>query len=221
MVYLLRLTRNHEGGGRAKERAIHLELISGRKSSQEPAPGRSRMSRGQTLAACLVLALLACTGCQARITDALVSKEDRALFPIATPFGFGPDGHIEITLKDLQPWHRTGEGVADPDLARMGFFLTTSEAQTLLEFDLSQVGTPSSLGMPRRGSREPPRTYLDWLSDQPIQAAGRSRHACTGPAQRIVLCCALRKVFLSMRPEDQMVSRPHVLTVLNATRLPR
>jgi hypothetical protein len=83
-----------------------------------------------------------------------VSKEDRALFPIATPFGFGPDGHIEITLKDLQPWHRTGDGVPDPDLSRMGFFLTTSEAQTLLEFDLSQVGTPL---IPRHAPSRLPR----------------------------------------------------------------
>ena len=101
------------------------------------------MLRDRTLAACVVLAVLACSGCQARITDAIVSKEDRALFPIATPFGFGPNGHINITLKDLQPWHRTGD-VRDPNLARMGFFLTTSEAQTLLEYDLSQVGPPPS-----------------------------------------------------------------------------
>ncbi len=103
------------------------------------------MLRSRALAACVALALLACSGCQARITDAIVSKEDRALFPIATPFGFGPNGHIDITLKDLQPWHRTGENVPDPNLSRMGFFLTTSEAQTLLEYDLSQVSPPPSV----------------------------------------------------------------------------
>ena len=126
-----------------KDQSTRLEPISGREDFQHPAPGRPRMSRSQTLAVCLALALLAGTGCHARITDAIVSKEDRALFPIATPFGFGPDGHIEITLKDLQPWHRTGDDVPDPNLGRMGFFLTTSESQTLLEFDLSQVGGPS------------------------------------------------------------------------------
>ena len=36
----------------------------------------------------------------------------------------------------------------DPNLGRMGFFLTTSEAQTTLEFDLSQVApSPRSLPM--------------------------------------------------------------------------
>jgi len=110
-----------------------------------PRRGARTMLRSRALAACVALALLACSGCQARITDAIVSKEDRALFPIATPFGFGPNGHIDITLKDLQPWHRTGENVPDPNLSRMGFFLTTSEAQTLLEYDLSQVSPPPSV----------------------------------------------------------------------------
>jgi hypothetical protein len=75
----------------------------------------------------------------ARITEAIVTKDDRSLFPIASPFGFGLDGHIDLTVTGFQPWHHSGEGVPDPKLNRMGFFITASEAQTLLEFDLAQA----------------------------------------------------------------------------------
>ncbi len=64
----------------------------------------------------------------------------QSLFAIATPFGFGRDGRVEIGISDFQVWHQAGHGVPDPDVKRMGFFITTSDAQTLLEFDLSQVG---------------------------------------------------------------------------------
>ena len=48
---------------------------------------------------------------------------------------------MEIGIRnDFQVWHQAGHGVPDPDVKRMGFFITTSDAQTLLEFDLSQVG---------------------------------------------------------------------------------
>ena len=87
------------------------------------------MSRSQALTACVALALLACSGCQAITIHANLSKDTRALFPIATPFGVGPNGHIDITVKDLQPWHRTGDNVPDPKLSRMGFFLTTQRLQ--------------------------------------------------------------------------------------------
>jgi hypothetical protein len=63
----------------------------------------------------------------------------QSLFAIASPFGFGADGHVELGISEFQVWHHAGQGVPDPDVKRMGFFITTSEAQTLLEFDLSQV----------------------------------------------------------------------------------
>lgn len=63
----------------------------------------------------------------------------QSLFAIASPFGFGADGHVELGISEFQVWHHAGQGVPDPNAKRMGFFITTSEAQTLLEFDLSQV----------------------------------------------------------------------------------
>ena len=66
----------------------------------------------------------------------------QSLFAIETPFGFGKDGHVEIGLSEFQVWHQAGQGVPDPNIKRMGFFITTAEAQTLVEFDLSQVNAP-------------------------------------------------------------------------------
>lgn len=68
----------------------------------------------------------------------------QSLFAIASPFGFGADGHVELGISEFQVWHHAGQGVPDPDVKRMGFFITTSEAQTLLEFDLSQVWHPTA-----------------------------------------------------------------------------
>ena len=100
------------------------------------------MLQHRALAACVALVFLACSGCQARITSVNVTKDDRALFAIAAPFGFGPNGHIDMTLKDLQPWHRSGANVPDPNLARMGFFLTTAEAQALPKYNRSREVSP-------------------------------------------------------------------------------
>jgi len=118
---------------------------SGLASAYPALPGT--MLRSRALAACTVLALLACSGCQASATNVIVTKDDRALFPIAAPFVFGPNGHIDMTLKDLQPYHRTGKDVPDPNVARMGFFMTTSEAQA---HDLSRVSPPHPVGIKTR-----------------------------------------------------------------------
>ncbi len=118
------------------------------------------MLQSQALAACVVLALLACSGCQASTTNVSVTKDDRALFPIAAPFEFGPTGRIDMTLKHLQPWHRTGLDVPDPDESRMGFFLTTSETQA---HDLARVSPPHPVGT----LDHLPRVSLEGRLDRP------------------------------------------------------
>jgi hypothetical protein len=96
------------------------------------------MALGCRLVVAVLLVLTAACTTEARKTKAELTKEDRSLFAIASPFGFGADGHVEIGISEFQVWHHAGQGVPDPDVKRMGFFITTSEAQTLLEFDLSQ-----------------------------------------------------------------------------------
>jgi len=47
---------------------------------------------------------------------------------------FGADGYVDVSVKDFNSWH---QGSIDP--SKIGFFLTTSEAEAQLEVDLSQV----------------------------------------------------------------------------------
>lgn len=47
---------------------------------------------------------------------------------------FGADGYTDVSVKDFNSWHQ-----GSIDLSKIGFFLTTSEAEAQLEVDLSQV----------------------------------------------------------------------------------
>lgn len=92
----------------------------------------------RSLPCVLVLALAAAGPAFARITDAVIEEDSRSLFPIDTPFGFGKDGTIEIGVADFLTKPLSGYGKVAPDLKEMGFFITMAEAQTMLEYDLSQ-----------------------------------------------------------------------------------
>jgi hypothetical protein len=63
----------------------------------------------------------------------------QTVIAMAPPFGFGADGHVELGISDFQVWQRAGQGLPDPDVNRMGFFITPTEPQTLPEFDRSKV----------------------------------------------------------------------------------
>lgn len=92
----------------------------------------------RSLLCVLVLALTAAGPALARITDAVIEEDSRSLFPIDTPFGFGKDGTIEIGVAGFLTKPLSGYGKVAPDLKEMGFFITMAEAQTMLEYDLSQ-----------------------------------------------------------------------------------
>ncbi|KAK9909735.1 hypothetical protein WJX75_006715 [Coccomyxa subellipsoidea] len=81
----------------------------------------------------LCLCLASAAPALSRITDASVVRDDRAIILIATPFGFGSDGYIDIAVKDFNYWHK-----GSIDLTQIGFFVTTSEAEAQLEIDLAQ-----------------------------------------------------------------------------------
>lgn len=116
------------------------------------------------LLACLLAATAPALG---RITEATVARDDRAIILIANPFGcaarcvpfasiyvdhrfdppcnvfekcclscyrFGADGYVDVSVSNFNSWHQ-----GSIDLAKIGFFLTTSEAEAQLEVDLSQV----------------------------------------------------------------------------------
>ena len=121
------------------------------------------LGRGLLLA-CLMAAAAPAFG---RITEATVARDDRAIILIANPFGcaaihvpsaslyadhrfdppynvfeecclschrFGADGYVDVSVSNFNSWHQ-----GSIDLAKIGFFLTTSEAEAQLEVDLSQV----------------------------------------------------------------------------------
>ncbi|GAB4816676.1 hypothetical protein N2152v2_003722 [Parachlorella kessleri] len=82
-----------------------------------------------TLRRVLVVALLATS---LQLAAAKITK--------AEPFGFGPDGWINITVSDfaLRQLYDTNKGkpVGRPSLDRLGFFITTAEMEPQLELDL-------------------------------------------------------------------------------------
>ena len=82
------------------------------------------------------------------------------LFAIDTPFGFGNDGHVEIGISEFAVWHQDEQGVPDPDVKKMGFFITTSDSQTLLEYDLSQARLAASVAQACACNRGAVHLYL-------------------------------------------------------------
>ena len=100
----------------------------------------SDAARSAAKAALFAVTILGClSAATCRITDAAVSRDDRQIILIARPFGFGPDGHIDITLAN-QTLYRT-PGSPKPDASKLGIFITTAEAETQLEADLGTDGT--------------------------------------------------------------------------------
>lgn len=66
----------------------------------------------------------------ARINEAKIERDGRGIILVAEPFGFGADGHLEITVSNLES-HRSN---VDPSL--LGFFITSTQAEAQLELDL-------------------------------------------------------------------------------------
>jgi len=96
-----------------------------------------------TLLLASLLLLLATPAAYAKITDAEIRKEDRLLVPLDEPFGFGPNGNINITLTNfvLRPlYDPKRKTVAKPNLQRMGIFITTPYGGMLLDEEVSSEG---------------------------------------------------------------------------------
>ena len=68
----------------------------------------------------------------ARITEAKIERDGRGIILIAEPFGFGSDGHLELTVSNLES-HRS-----NVDASLLGFFITNTQAEAQLELDLER-----------------------------------------------------------------------------------
>jgi len=87
----------------------------------------------------LALLALCLLGAQGKITDVEVKNDDRNIVLIARPFGFSHAGVIEVHMRndkvflpdDAPPFQQDQK-------SKLGFFITTAEAETQLESDLSE-----------------------------------------------------------------------------------
>eukprot|EP00227_Mantoniella_beaufortii_P008885 CAMPEP_0197577636 /NCGR_PEP_ID=MMETSP1326-20131121/2194_1 /TAXON_ID=1155430 /ORGANISM="Genus nov. species nov., Strain RCC2288" /LENGTH=451 /DNA_ID=CAMNT_0043140735 /DNA_START=32 /DNA_END=1387 /DNA_ORIENTATION=+ len=95
------------------------------------------MTRAHVFVA-LALALAAVSPCAGSITKDNIVKDDRAIVLIARPFGFDPDGLIEISIKEPKVF--LFENAPPADKTKLGFFITTSEAETQLQQYLADGG---------------------------------------------------------------------------------
>mmetsp|Transcript_26161 Transcript_26161/g.49709 ORF Transcript_26161/g.49709 Transcript_26161/m.49709 type:complete len:442 (-) Transcript_26161:342-1667(-) len=83
--------------------------------------------------------LLAIGISEAKITDVEVKNDDRNIVLIARPFGFTRNGVIEVHMKNDKVFLPQGSPPFQAEQkAKLGFFITTAEAETQLESDLSE-----------------------------------------------------------------------------------
>ncbi len=100
--------------------SLYFKLVEAHCLSTSPSKGRAMVSRIQVVACLVALLSLAQLGC-AKITKAQIRKDDRSLILMAEPFGFGPDGRINITVRNFQfrpIWDQDKEKVKKPDFSR-------------------------------------------------------------------------------------------------------
>lgn len=70
----------------------------------------------------LLLVLLGqATYVTARITDDTIERDGRGIILLAEPFGFGSEGHLDLTVSNLE-LHRS-----NVDTNLQGFFITSSQ----------------------------------------------------------------------------------------------
>ena len=72
---------------------------------------------------CALLLIVSCgpTCVTARIADDIVERDGRGIILLAEPFGFGSDGHLDLTVSNLE-LHRS-----NVDTNLQGFFITSSQ----------------------------------------------------------------------------------------------
>ena len=68
---------------------------------------------------------------QGHVSHTHLSKDDRTVILVARPFGFGPNGVIEVEVSDDKIF--LPENAPAANKAKIGFFITTAEAEAQLE----------------------------------------------------------------------------------------
>jgi hypothetical protein len=107
----------------------------------------SSMARVGALLALLALSL---SGAQSKITDVTVKNDDRNIVLIARPFGFSRAGVIEVHMRndkvflpeDAPPFQQDQK-------SKLGFFITTAEAEVRLQSPPGLILAPACALSPR------------------------------------------------------------------------
>eukprot|EP00884_Botryococcus_braunii_P011998 jgi/Botrbrau1/2079/Bobra.0047s0041.1 len=86
-----------------------------------------------TLVLALLGGFLSITPALGRIDDASIVDDNRDMFFVSTGFGFGPDGRIDIEVKNFE-----FKSTKEVDFFKLGFFIVLTESQEELFSDLTQ-----------------------------------------------------------------------------------
>lgn len=76
-------------------------------------------SRNCVLFLTTFLALL--VGSHSKISESTIERDGRGIILLAEPFGFGADGHLDLTVSNLES-HRS-----NVDFSLLGFFITSTQ----------------------------------------------------------------------------------------------
>ena len=72
----------------------------------------------------LVVTLSVAGSAYAKISDSVIERDGRGIILLAEPFGFGTEGHLDMTVSNLE-LHRS-----NVDAALQGFFITSTQVLT-------------------------------------------------------------------------------------------
>ena len=73
----------------------------------------------------------------ARITDDVIERDGRGIILLAEPFGFGSEGHLDLTVSNLE-LHRS-----NVDTNLQGFFITSSQVSYQISFVMHSTSSPA------------------------------------------------------------------------------
>jgi hypothetical protein len=126
-------------------RAAHAGVARRRRNKPNAA------MRGVALALA-ALALLA-AGARGDIVKDRLDHDDRSIVLVARPFGFESNGVLDIKVENWKVYLE--EGITGYDKTKLGFFITTAEAEAQLQQDLEAGARPLQAAAACRSVRAP------------------------------------------------------------------
>ena len=134
--------------------------------------------RGFTLAFA-ALALLA-GSVRGDIVKDRLDHDDRSIVLVARPFGFESNGVLDIKVENWKVYLE--EGITGYDKTKLGFFITTAEAEAQLQEDLQAGARPDAAAARARASSHVASSVFLGFSGTPwaLSLFGARVHAACG-----------------------------------------